>query len=79
MKEYLATFHTHLAALMTVKTFEQHGVCGRLAPVPRSVSSSCGTCMFYSAETPMTEFLDEDAEGVFEITASGYDRVFENE
>ena len=79
MKEYLATFHTHLAALMTLKNFEQHGVKGRLAPVPRSVSSSCGTCMFYAAETPLTELLDEDAEGVFETEGGAYKRVYEND
>ncbi|MDO4492340.1 MAG: DUF3343 domain-containing protein [Clostridia bacterium] len=80
MKRYLATFHTHLAALMTVKSFASRGVEGRLAPVPRSVSSSCGTCMFYEAPDPMTDALDEDTEAVFETAADGsYVCVFENE
>ena len=45
MKEYIATFHTHLSALMTSRSLTGLGVQARMMPVPRKLSSSCGTCV----------------------------------
>lgn len=65
MKEYLATFHTHLAALKTHRNLTKAGLTARMAPVPRKISSSCGTCVFYTAEDPCYELLDADTESVY--------------
>ena len=69
MKKYIATFHTHLSALMTSRNLTNSGVSARMAPVPRKLSSSCGTCVFYEAEEAFLEKMDEDVERVYEITA----------
>ena len=52
MTEFVATFHTHLAALRTHRAMTADGISARMAPVPRKISSSCGTCVFYQAEDP---------------------------
>lgn len=65
MKNYLATFHTHLAALKTHRAMTAAGITARMAPVPRKISSSCGTCVFYSAEEPCYDRLDTDTEAVY--------------
>lgn len=65
MNGYIATFHTHLAALKTHRAMEGKGLSARMAPVPRKLSSSCGTCVFYSAEDPCYGLLDEDTEAVY--------------
>ena len=52
MTDYLATFHTHLAALKTHRAMTAAGLTARMAPVPRKISSSCGTCVFYRAGEP---------------------------
>lgn len=65
MKQYLATFHTHLAALMTHRTLTSKGLTARMAPVPRKISSSCGTCVFYQGEDPRYGDLDQDTEAVY--------------
>lgn len=65
MTQYIATFHTHLSALKTHRTLTKTGVEARMAPVPRKISSSCGTCVFYRAEDPCYTSLDEDAEAVY--------------
>ena len=65
MKHYVATFHTHLAALLSSRALPG----SRMAPVPRRLSSSCGTCVYYDAETPCLDVLDRDAEAVYEQTA----------
>lgn len=67
--DYIATFHTHLAALKTHRSLTQAGYTARMAPVPRKISSSCGTCVFFSAQEPCYELLDEDTEAVY--TAEG--------
>ena len=71
MKEYIATFHTHFAALQTKKNLSAAGVKGRLAPVPRSLSASCGTCVKYTAEDPLLDRMDVDTEMVALVLSEG--------
>ena len=66
MREYIATFHTHLSALMTSRSLTSLGVRAQMMPVPRKLSSSCGTCVRYLAEDPNLGAMDEDVEGVYE-------------
>ena len=66
MKEYIATFHTHLSALMTSRSLTGLGVQARMMPVPRKLSSSCGTCVRYLAEDAHLSAMDEDVEAVYE-------------
>lgn len=71
MAEFVATFHTHLAALKTHRAMTASGITARMAPVPRKISSSCGTCVFYTADTPCEPLLDRDTEAVYRITPQG--------
>jgi hypothetical protein len=66
MTEYIATFHTHLSAMRTQRTLVSLGVSARLAPVPRYLSASCGTCVLYAAVQPFLEQMDADVERVVE-------------
>ena len=66
MKEYIATFHTHLSALLTSRALTGRGVKAQMMPVPRKLSSSCGTCVRYLAEEPNLDAMDEDVEAVYE-------------
>lgn len=67
MKEYIATFHTHLAALMTCRNLNAKGAKAGMMPVPRKLSSSCGTCVRYQAEEALLSAMDQDVEGVYEV------------
>lgn len=80
MIRYIATFHTHLAALKTHRSLTKLGIEARMAPVPRKISSSCGTCVFYTAEDPCYASIDEDAEAVYSVTDDEVTplRVFED-
>ena len=69
---YVATFHTHLAALRTFRALEALGVEARMAPVPRRLSSSCGTCVFYQGEDPRLEAMDRDVEAVYRRDGEDY-------
>ena len=57
----LATFKTTSAALMFERTCRSSGIQARIAPVPRSLSSSCGLACEYPCE---------DLEKVKDIAAS---------
>ena len=51
MKRYVATFFSHFGAVRFQHLCATQGWAAQLAPVPRSLSSSCGTCvLFQTAE-----------------------------
>lgn len=70
---YLATFHTHLSAMRSCRALQTAGLTASMEPVPRKLSSSCGTCVRYEAESPHTDLLDRDAEAVFRVENAGYE------
>ncbi len=76
---YIATFYTHAAALMTNRTLSRKGIPSRLGPVPRALSSSCGTCVMYASDDPQLQDMDRDVEGVYAVTESGYAELLKNE
>ena len=67
MREFIATFHTHLSALMTCRNLKNSGVDARMMPVFRKLSSSCGTCVRYLAEEALLDKMDQDVEAVYEV------------
>lgn len=75
MGQYIATFHTHLAALQTSRALTAAGIAARMSPVPRKLSSSCGTCARYSAEDPQLEKMDADVEGVYLVEEGDFYRL----
>ncbi len=69
---YIATFYTQAAALLSNRALKQAGIASKAGPVPRELSSSCGTCVRYEADEPMCGLLDADLESVYEIDGSGF-------
>ena len=67
LKEYWVTFHCHYDALRFRTMCTERALECRLASVPRSLSSSCGTAArVYSPEAP--DFFP-DAEALYQRTA----------
>ena len=71
MERYVATFHPPLAAMRTGAALKKDGLEAKLAPVPRRLSSSCGTCVFYQGEDPRLEAMDRDVEAVYRRGGGG--------
>lgn len=68
MEQYIATFHTHLAAMRTCAALKKLPETeARMAPVPRQLSSSCGTCVLYRGEDPCLEAMSRDWEAVYRL------------
>lgn len=53
MSRYIATFYSHFGALSYCKELQKQGLLAKPMPVPRKVSASCGTCVFYEAANPV--------------------------
>ena len=64
MSDYIATFHTHLSAMRSARSLEGRAETVALSPVPRTLSSSCGTCVRYTAEDTLLEAMDVDLESI---------------
>lgn len=79
MRQFIATFHTHLSALMTSRALNAAGAKAGMMPVPRKLSSSCGTCVFYTAPEPCRDCLDQDTERVYRVDGDGYRMVLDLE
>ena len=73
----IATFFNHFGAIRFKKLCESTGGRARLCPVPRSLSSSCGTCVRYS-ETPweVPGEVPEEVEQIVRETRDGYIELY---
>ena len=77
--EQIATFHTHLGALRFQRRLTNLGHEAAMAPVPRKLSASCGTCVRFAV--PFQEgWADEDLDAVYLSEGkNSYTRLFLNE
>ncbi len=66
MQTYIATFFSHFGAIRFNKDLKAMGLTGKLMPVPRRVSSSCGTCVKFQAESD-TALHSDDLEQLFRL------------
>lgn len=48
----IATFYSHFGAVRFKRMCDQQGWPAKMMPVPRSLSSSCGTCVQYEGSLP---------------------------
>lgn len=73
---YIATFYSHFGAVR----FKRGAAvtAPRLMPVPRSLSSSCGTCVRFEAadDYRFTEDPHEEVEQIVRETERGYEVVY---
>ena len=50
MKQYIATFFSHFGAIRFQHLCAERGYQAQLSPVPRALSSSCGTCVLFQTK-----------------------------
>lgn len=78
LREYIATFHSHFAAVRFHKEKMKEGKKANLQPVPRDLSSSCGTAVhFYMEDNGKNEAFSlkdpyGEIEQVVEIVGHSY-------
>ena len=72
MSTYVATFYTHLSAQLSSKRLRGAGYEARMMPVPRALSSSCGTCVRFTAKPPPPLPAEGDWECLFCQAGNSY-------
>lgn len=80
MEEYIATFYSHFGAITFKRACEKKGLKAFVMPVPRSLSSSCGTCVKFTAdgEEAFPE-KNEEMEQIVKIYEDGFIPVYQVE
>lgn len=76
--EQIATFHTHLGAIVFQRRLKALGDQPVLAPVPRKLSASCGTCVRFSLPFEEKTMWDEDLDSVYAAQGGDYRLLFES-
>ncbi len=75
--DYIATFYSHFGAMRFRKEVESAGFSAVLKPVPRTLSSSCGTCCAFTAPSLPEPTHPDEVEQVVEVMENGsYKTVF---
>lgn len=77
-REYIATFYNHFGAVRFHRERLREGRVARMQPVPRDLSSSCGTAVRFTADYPeepeLLEISDPhgEIEQLVELCREGY-------
>ena len=74
---YIITFFSHFGAVRYKQLCVESGIPCRMMPVPRDLSSSCGTCVRYEGVCPDTP--PQEVEQIAEVTPSGYRTLYRAE
>ena len=77
----IATFYSHFGAMRFANKCKDNGCNAKLMPVPRTLSSSCGTCVSYEYEEVCPVSADDkmvyaEIEQIVEVTADGYTQLY---
>lgn len=81
--QYIATFFSHFGALRFERLCKAKGYAAQVRPVPRSLSSSCGSCVYFmSAELgakQLAALRTPELEQLARVAADGYEFLYRAE
>lgn len=70
---FIATFFSHFGAIRYLHLCKEAGYPAKLMPVPRNLSSSCGTCVRYmGSQFCPVQTIPEETEQIVEESSEGY-------
>lgn len=76
MNRYIATFYSHYEALKFRALLEGRGIRAKLMSVPRTVSSSCGTCCSFLSDG-IDEELKNNCEAIYQSVCNELVCIYE--
>lgn len=76
---YIYTFHSHFYAMRFHKKVSEMGLKAVIMPVPRRVSSSCGSCVKLTNIEDPKSLLDDGVEQLFETENDTHTLIYEAE
>lgn len=84
--EYIATFYTQYGAIKFYRELQKQGGHVKLMPIPRQLSSSCGTCVRFNGTAGQSfdpagcpADLRRDFEALYALHEGHPKRVWQNE
>lgn len=75
--EYIATFYSHFGAIRFKRQCDTVGIKAKAMPVPRNLSSSCGTCV--KSESLPEQYCTDEIEQIVRVVEDGYESLFRSE
>ena len=77
MGDYIATFFSHFGAMSFKKKCEKEGYPATIMPVPRNLSSSCGTCVWFTGDPRQacSWGMEELEQMVKCVNKGGYEKI----
>ena len=79
MNNYLATFYNQFGAIHFYQSLGKKGIQGELAPVPRRISASCGTCVRFRTDLPLEAlYRGESVKEIYRVNGSQFDLQFQS-
>ena len=75
----IATFFSHFGAMRYKKQCDETGITAKMMPVPRMLSSSCGTCVRIETEDPESLPRTEEMEQLAIEQSNGYQIIWKAE
>lgn len=77
---YIATFYSHFGAIRFKRLCQEKNIPAEIMPVPRDLSSSCGSCVRYmgTLSCPASKY-PEEVEQVVAVTDQGYQLLYRAE
>jgi hypothetical protein len=77
MASFVATFFSHFGAVRFARDAKALGLPVSLRPVPRELSSSCGTCAMFQSESGDAAFAEE-CEAVYVRKGEKWEKLWTN-
>ena len=72
VETYIATFYSHFGAMSFKKKCDKEGYTAVIMPVPRNLSSSCGTCVKFTGNWENAEnWKSDELEQLAKIRENG--------
>lgn len=77
---YIGTFYSHFGAIRFSKSCSNMGMQAKMMPVPRDLSSSCGTCVrFETEDISCIKEYPQEMEQLVLVSDSGYQVIYRAE
>ena len=77
---YIATFYSHFGAIRFKRLCRETDMPAEIMPVPRDLSSSCGSCVRYEGALPCpSSRYPDEVEPVVAVTEQGYRLLYRAE
>lgn len=75
---YIATFYSHFGAIRFKRVCDKEQIPAKCMPVPRNLSSSCGTCVRCTGRLPQGDPSDE-TEQIVRVGTEKYEVIYRAE